>query len=713
MNMRSKNVFSFIFFRPWLGIPFGIWIAVSVVYYWWLISRISILETQNKVFKTQLRLSQSVMSKITVDSATLYQVPDIPDESGTLCETIHVALVCMGKCPRLVTPMLKSLLHHRQNPVHFHLIADAASQHTISRIFETWDLPDVKYTTYNAQNSLPRVAWVPNSHYSGIFALVKLLFPDILPSTLKQVIVLDSDITFLCDVVELWAMFRNMSEEQFIGLVENESNWYYDTEPRWPALGRGYNTGVMLLDLTKIRTVIDWTSLWHDAVNENIDRLKVTTLADQDVINAIIKKIPKIVYNISCQYNVQMSTNTLAKNCYGEDVNNVKIIHWNSPKKYNVKIRDVEYFRSIHQSYVNFDGNILREKLHRCYNTEAVTYKTKNSDLCVSFRAAQRTKLRTHLYYMDYSYTGIDNFDVTLVLQLSMDRLQFLERLVKHWEGPLSAAIYLSDCDVAELESFIRDFSDTLSTRKNIGYHLVFKQDSMHYPVNYLRNVALESVNTPYVFLVDVDFVPMAGLYEHLRTAIRLVNPYPQKKCLVVAAFETQRYRLSPPRDKPALLARLAAPRGADVAPFRAREWPRGHRATNYSRWAAATAPYEVEWESDYEPYFVVHRSVPKYDTRFSGFGWNKVSHSVELRALGYRAVVLPGAFVVHTPHAPSPDITAFRANPHYRLCLALLKNEFMEDLRRKYNITLDDKPDSLYLGQAKSLLLNQAKDSS
>ncbi|KAI8440489.1 hypothetical protein MSG28_001762, partial [Choristoneura fumiferana] len=531
MNMRSKNVLSFIFFRPWLGIPFGIWIAVSVVYYWWLISRISILETQNKVFKTQLRLSQSVMSKITVDSATLYQVPDIPDESGTLCETIHVALVCMGKCPRLVTPMLKSLLHHRQNPVHFHLIADAASQHTIS-------------------------PWVPNSHYSGIFALVKLLFPDILPSTLKQVIVLDSDITFLCDVVELWAI-----------------NWYYDTEPRWPALGRGYNTGVMLLDLTKIRTVIDWTSLWHDAVNENIDRLKVTTLADQDVINAIIKKIPKIVYNISCQYNVQMSTNTLAKNCYGEDVNNVKIIHWNSPKKYNVKIRDVEYFRSIHQSYVNFDGNILREKLHRCYNTEAVTYKTKNSDLCVSFRAAQRTKLRTHLYYMDYSYTGIDNFDVTLVLQL--------------------AAIYLSDCDVAELESFIRDFSDTLSTRKNIGYHLVFKQDSMHYPVNYLRNVALESVNTPYVFLVDVDFVPMAGLYEHLRTAIRLVNPYPQKKCLVVAAFETQRYRLSPPRDKPALLARLAARRGADVAPFRAREWPRGHRATNYSRWAAATAPYE------------------------------------------------------------------------------------------------------------------------
>ncbi|XP_063384625.1 xylosyl- and glucuronyltransferase LARGE2s-like isoform X2 [Cydia fagiglandana] len=677
MTMRPKNVLSFIFLRPWLGVPFGIWIAVSVVYYWWLISRISILETQNKVLQ--------------VDSRKGLQVPYIPDAPGTLCETIHVALVCMSKCPRIVSPMLKSLLHHRQNPVHFHLIVDVVSEHTTSHLFETWDLPDVQYTTYNAQSILNRVAWIPTSHYSGVYALVKLLFPDILPATLRRVIVLDSDLTFLCDIMELWNMFRNMTDQQYIGLVENESNWYQNTEIRWPALGRGYNTGVMLLDLHKIRTVTDWTTLWHNAINDNIDRLKTTALADQDVINAMIKKTPKIVYNISCHYNVQMSTETLAKSCYGEDVNNIKIIHWNSPKKYNVNIPDVEYFRSIHLSYVNFDGNQLREKLHRCDRAEAVTVKSATPSRCTKFRAAQNIKLRTHLYYMDYSYTNVDNFDVTLVLQLSMDRLQFLERLVKHWEGPLSAAIYLSDCEVGVLESFIKDFSDTLSVRKNIGYHLVFKHESTHYPVNYLRNVALENVNTPYVFLMDVDFVPMAGLYDHLRSVIKLVNPYPQKICLVVAAFETRRYRLSPPRNKTALLARLAARRGADVAPFRALEWPPGHRATNYSRWATATQPYQVDWENHYEPYIVVHRSVPKYDTRFSGFGWNKVSHSVELRALGYKVVVLPGAFVVHTPHAPSPAITAFRTSKEYRHCLALLKLEFMEDLRRKYNITLED----------------------
>ncbi|XP_047027691.1 xylosyl- and glucuronyltransferase LARGE2s-like [Helicoverpa zea] len=712
MNMRSKNLLYCLFFRPWLGVPFGIGIAVSIVYYWWLISRISILESQNKVFKTQLRLSQSVMKQMSVDSVSNYEVPVIPDAVGTLCETVHIALVCMGKCTRQITPMIKSLMHHRQNPIHFHFVVDSRSHVTINKLFDTWDLPDVKYSCYNAEEYLTQVQWVPNSHYSGVYALVKLLFPDILPDTLSQAIVLDSDLTFLCDVAELWALFRNMTDEQFIGLVENESSWYLNKAKRWPALGRGYNTGVMLLDLKKIRTTTDWTRLWHDAVRDNIGRLKQTTLADQDVINAIIKSQPRFVYNMSCQYNVQMSTQTLAKNCYGEDSNNVKVIHWNSPLKHNINIRDASYFRDIHRSYVNFDGNLLREKLHRCSFIEHVTVKANQSDLCSSFRAAQKVKLRTHLYFTDYSHANADSFDVTLAVQLSMDRLQFLDRLGHYWEGPLSVAIYLADCEVDNLWRFIKDWSDTLRDRKNIGYHLVFKHDKVHYPVNYLRNVALENVNTPYVFLMDVDFVPMAGLYDHLRSAIQLINPYPQKKCLVVAAFETQRYRTSMPRNKAALLSRLRSAPG-DVQPFRAREWPRGHRATNYTRWATATAPYEVEWQSDYEPYLVVHRSVPKYDTRFSGFGWNKVSHSVELRAQGYRAVVLPGAFVLHTPHAPSQDITAFRADPHYRICLALLKQEFMEDLKRKYNVTFEEpsKPDQVYLAQAKSMIYNQVPD--
>ncbi|KAF9802920.1 hypothetical protein SFRURICE_015517 [Spodoptera frugiperda] len=151
---------------------------------------------------------------MSVDSVSTYEVPVIPDAVGTLCETVHIALVCMGKCSRQITPMIKSLMHHRQNPIHFHFVVDTNSHRTINTLFDTWDLPDVKYSCYNAEGYLSQVQWIRNSHYSGIYALVKLLFPDILPDSLSQAIVLDSDLTFLCDVAELWAMFRNMTDDQ-------------------------------------------------------------------------------------------------------------------------------------------------------------------------------------------------------------------------------------------------------------------------------------------------------------------------------------------------------------------------------------------------------------------------------------------------------------------------------------------------------------------
>uniref|UniRef100_A0A2H1WJH5 SFRICE_027453 n=1 Tax=Spodoptera frugiperda TaxID=7108 RepID=A0A2H1WJH5_SPOFR len=46
-------------------------------------------------------------------------------------------------------------------------------------------------------------------------------------------------------------------------------------------------------------------------------------------------------------------------------------------------------------------------------------------------------------------------------------------------------------------------------------------------------------------------------------------------------------------------------------------------------------------------------------------------------------------------------------------ICLALLKQEFMEDLKSKYNITFKEpsNSDPMYLAQAKSLILNQAGD--
>jgi len=58
-----------------------------------------------------------------------------------------------------------------------------------------------------------------------------------------------------------------------------------------------------------------------------------------------------------------------------------------------------------------------------------------------------------------------------------------------------------------------------------------------------------------------------------------------------------------------------------------------GHGATNYPKWQGATTPYKIQIVRGYEPYIVVHKSIPRYDERFVGRGYNKMNHIVLLAA--------------------------------------------------------------------------------
>ena len=53
------------------------------------------------------------------------------------------------------------------------------------------------------------------------------------------------------------------------------------------------------------------------------------------------------------------------------------------------------------------------------------------------------------------------------------------------------------------------------------------------------------------------------------------------------------------------------------------------------SQWVNHVTISQVNWEPDFEPYVVVPKNIPEYDERFMGFGWNKVSHILELDAQG------------------------------------------------------------------------------
>ncbi|XP_062417929.1 xylosyl- and glucuronyltransferase LARGE2s [Pungitius pungitius] len=608
------------------------------------------------------------------------------------CELLHVACVCAGhNASRDVVTLVKSVLFHRRNPLHFHFITDTVAHRILSTLFQSWMVPSVQVSFYDADELKSEVSWIPNKHYSGIYGLMKLTLTKALPADLSKVIVLDTDITFATDIAELWGIFRKFTDKQVIGLVENQSDWYlgnlWKNHKPWPALGRGFNTGVILLYLERLRR-IGWEQMWRLTAERELMSMLSTSLADQDIFNAFIKQNPVLVHQLPCFWNVQLSDHTRSEQCYTE-VSDLKVIHWNSPKKLRVKNKHVEFFRNLYLTFLEYDGNLLRRELFGCpsqANPESVQLQAAleeldEDDQCYDFRRERLTVHRVHLYFLQYEYTAAeDGTDVTLVAQLSMDRLQMLEAICKHWEGPISLALYMSD---AEAQQFLRyaQASEVLKNRKNVGYHVVYKEGQF-YPVNLVRNVALKNANTPYVFLTDVDFLPMYGLYDYLRRTVVQLDMAHSKKALVVPAFETLRYRLSFPKSKAELLSMLDM---GTLYTFRYHVWPKGHAPTDYAKWRTATTPYRVEWEADFEPYVVVRRDCPEYDQRFVGFGWNKVSHVLELDAQEFDLTVLPNAFMVHMPHAPSFDISKFRSSSGYRNCLNTLKDEFHQDLSRKY----------------------------
>lgn len=256
-------------------------------------------------------------------------------------------------------------------------------------------------------------------------------------------------------------------------------------------------------------------------------------------------------------------------------------------------------------------------------------------------------------------------FDVTAALHLSVDRLPALLRFVEAWNGPVSATVYAADSDLEEIDRFLEhlqlSFSSssssasssnahssvtTLASISSFSLHLVFKEGTV-YPVNFLRNVALDGVRTSHVLMVDVDLVPSKDAHSHLRDLVSGApaalggrkeegglgeiensqsprrtqgsdsSPSPpqsitmtKRTAIVVPAFESFSYTTTLlPANKSDVQAWVDA---GQLRPFREQEWPQGHKMTNFSHWLHADQPYSTKPNAGAEPYIALAMPAPK-----------------------------------------------------------------------------------------------------
>ncbi|KAL4457424.1 hypothetical protein ABPG75_012289 [Micractinium tetrahymenae] len=222
------------------------------------------------------------------------------------------------------------------------------------------------------------------------------------------------------------------------------------------------------------------------------------------------------------------------------------------------------------------------------------------------------------------------------------------------------------------------------------------------YPLNALRNRALQMATTEAALCLDIDMLVSASLAAEVSSSegwAALQRQLDAGAAVVLPAFETRydvngQLALQEGRalafeaaagDKAWLLERWHA---GDVSPFKVSEYWAAYGPTNHRWFKNATEPYAVDYVEDFEPYAIMARKhTPWYDERFRQYGYNKAGHVKSFVAWGGRLVVHPRAFTIHIPHARSPSYdSAFRpraqADVQRRAQLLQLMEQMKAELR-------------------------------
>ncbi|KAI8066775.1 glycosyl-transferase for dystroglycan-domain-containing protein [Gongronella butleri] len=257
--------------------------------------------------------------------------------------------------------------------------------------------------------------------------------------------------------------------------------------------------------------------------------------------------------------------------------------------------------------------------------------------------------------------SSLDDEKVTLVTQFTVNRLPVFANVIDAWKGPIAIALYLTEpSDIDTLNSFLEDQNNRIDRYDRVSMVIVKPETRANgvrvaYPINHLRNLAILAASTPFIFVMDADFAPSPSLYASIHALLPESSFSASRTAIVVPCFAVREDSTTLPESMDDMAAWVKQGRayltdpGAGHGPTLGKEmaltWAHLHGD------AQLPATYEVCYESQWEPYYVVPREAPLYDVRFKNQGGDKQSHALHLNAEGYRFLVMRHEFIVHKDH--------------------------------------------------------------
>ena len=258
-----------------------------------------------------------------------------------------------------------------------------------------------------------------------------------------------------------------------------------------------------------------------------------------------------------------------------------------------------------------------------------------------------------------------EQYDFTVVSQSSYERVYFLPFWVERWNGPISMAFFL----YGEGAHIYQQAIQQMDIPKRMNVIAYFGDSANPYPINMLRNIAMDHVTTSHFWLADMDMWPAYDLYN---TLVSLPHSFLSRDdaVTIVPAFE---YNLPKgtvcdsftgcinniKEDLPKVKADLQGCLSSGHC-SRFREASKTH-SYHFDEWYTLPSdtfvtPLPCLFNDIQEPYVFVKLTerTPHFDERFVNYGKNKVQWITHLRLLGYQFYVLSQSFAIDVPHPRS-----------------------------------------------------------
>ncbi|KAK4887710.1 hypothetical protein RN001_003981 [Aquatica leii] len=281
---------------------------------------------------------------------------------------------------------------------------------------------------------------------------------------------------------------------------------------------------------------------------------------------------------------------------------------------------------------------------------------------------------------------------VTYVTHITPDFVSYITEVVRYWEGPVSIAAFVPDSDADILTKQLIRLCQCLPSMSRVSVHYVFPKQylpkiSKHldsisestcritdtrnfitfrnkkgliYPVNVSRNVARNATATTFVLVSDVELIPSKNLASRFLQMTRklIENNFLNFKyrVFVVPVFEVDSYEYVP-RTKKDLIQLV---RREKAVYFHRHICSHCQKFPGLEKWLAQdsgnntkifSATRRVYPYHRWEPVYIGTKNEPLYSEILSWEGkQDKMTQMLEMCLMGYRFLILDGAFLVHWP---------------------------------------------------------------